>query len=97
MDTLEWLGLVTIFDSGTSLWYNRPSVGARVESKPFRKSHDEQIKLVSDLSWFDIDALIGLYNEIIDVFSASDEVDLIRRKLIARAVMERARKIGRLR
>ncbi len=95
-DTLEWLGLAPVFDSGTSLWYNRPGVGTRVESKPFRKSHDEQIKLVNDLSWYSADALNGLGDEIIDIFSKSGEVDAARRTSIARAVTERSAQIERL-
>lgn len=96
-DTLEWLGLAPVYDSGTSLWYNRPGVGSRVECKPFRKYHDEQIKLVDDLSWFDADALQGLDAEIVDIFSASGEVDEPRREAIAKAVTERAGQIERLR
>jgi hypothetical protein len=92
-DTLEWLGLAPVFDSGTSLWYNRPGVGGRVESKPFRKHHDDQIKLVDDLSWFDIGVLNGLDEEIADIFTASQEVDAGRRTAIAKAVLERAGQI----
>ncbi len=96
-DTLEWLGLAPVFDSGTSLWYNSLRVGTRVESKPFRKSHDEQIKLVDDFRWFDIGALRDLDDEIIDIFAASGEIDDARASAIARAVVERAGQIERLR
>jgi hypothetical protein len=44
-DTLEWLGFAPVYDSGTSLWYDK-RVGAKVQCKPFRKDHAEQIKLV---------------------------------------------------
>ena len=95
-DTLEWLGLAPVFDSGTSLWFNTQRVGLRVESKPFRKSHDEQIKLVNDLSWYSADALNSLGDEIVEIFSSSAEVDIARRTSIARAVMERSTQIERL-
>jgi hypothetical protein len=95
-DTLEWIGLAPVFDSGTSLWYNRPVVGGRVESKPFRKNHDDQIKLVEDLRWFDADALNGLDEEIATIFSASSEVDEARRSAIAQAVAKRAGQIEQL-
>lgn len=96
-ETLAWLGLAPVYDSGTSLWYNRPGVGLRVESKPFRKTHAEQIKLVDDLGWFDPGALEGLAGEIEGIFSASLEVDRARSAAIARAAAERAEQVGRMR
>jgi len=36
-ESLEWVGLAPIYDSGTSLWHNTQNVGSQVESKPFRK------------------------------------------------------------
>lgn len=94
--TLEWIGTSPIFDSGTSLWYNTQRVGSPVESKPFRKSHAEQIKLALDFSWFNLTALDGLKDEIIDVFSPSEDVDEKRRAAIASAVMERCVQIENL-
>ena len=93
VDTLEWLGQAPVFDSGTSLWHNTPHVGSAVESKPFRSKHSEQIKLVADLSWFDADALAGLYDEIIEIFAPSDRLDDKRRTEIASAVAERCDRI----
>jgi len=87
--TLEWLGTAPIFDSGTSLWYNTARVGSKVASKPFRKDHAEQIKLVSDFSWFDADALTGLEDEIAETLRVSEEVDAARSRAIAKAVQER--------
>lgn len=88
-DTLQWLGLAPVYDSGTSLWYNTQRVGSHVECKPFRKDHSEQIKLVNDLTWFDQNALNGLDSEILEILSSSEEVDESRRKAIAKSVLER--------
>ena len=96
-DTLAYLGLAPIYDSGTSLWHNTQRVGSRIESKPFRKDHAEQIKLVDDLAWFDVDALKGLDEEIQEIFSVSEEVDRPRRAAIAKAVADRTGHIERLR
>ena len=52
-DTLEYEGFAPIFDSGTSLWCDGSIVSNRTESKPFKKNHNSQIKLVTDLSWYD--------------------------------------------
>ena len=88
-NTLAWAGFAPVYDSGTSLWYDK-RVGAHVASKPFRSDHAEQVRLVDDLSWFDASSLNGLEDEVLAIFAASEEVDRTRRAEIARAVMERA-------
>ena len=51
-ETLEWSGICPIFDSGTSMWYNRPIRSSWVaKCKPFANTHEKQIKLVIDFSW----------------------------------------------
>jgi hypothetical protein len=97
VDTLEWLGFAPVYDSGTSLWYNRPNIGSRVESKPFRKTHEEQIKLVSDLSWFKLGARDELAERLNGVFAASPEIDEARRTAIVNAVMARIGMIEQMR
>jgi hypothetical protein len=94
-ETLEWLGLAPVYDSGTSLWHNTNTarVGSPTESKPFKKSHGEQIKLVSDLSWFDYEALNGLAEEITKIFEKSEDIDEARSVRIAEAVVARAGQI----
>jgi hypothetical protein len=97
-ETLEWLGLAPIFDSGTSLWHDTPAIGSFVECKPFTKNHASQIKLVEDLSWFDSRSLDGLDGEIIEIFSQAEytRIDENRRNRIAAAVMERCGQIERM-
>jgi hypothetical protein len=89
-ETLDWLGLAPIFDSGTSLWYNTARVGAKVETKPFYDSFDKQIKLVRDLEWFDFSALAGLEEEIIETLTPSPDINEARQHAIASFVMKRA-------
>jgi hypothetical protein len=95
-ETLEWLGAAPVYDSGTSLWHNTLRVGSPVESKPFRKSHVEQIKLVEDFSWFGYSALGGLDGEVIEILSQSEEIDERRRGAIASAVMGRCGQVERI-
>ena len=95
-ETLEWLGLAPVYDSGTSLWYDTPHVGSLVECKPFRKKHAEQIKLVEDLSWFSSFALDGLSAEIKEIFTPSERVDEKRREAIVSAVLDRCSHIEKL-
>jgi len=95
-DTLEWLGLAPVYDSGTSLWYNTARVGRPVESKPFKKSHEEQIGLVQDLEWFAYGAIEDIGRTICDVLSGSDDMDAPRREAIAHLVTERGRQIEQM-
>jgi hypothetical protein len=98
-NTLEWKGLAPVFDSGTSLWYDNLFIGRTAESKPFRRSHDEQIKLVPDLSWFDYGALCGIKDECAAILaqSQSEAMTAERRGRIASAVAERCESIERMR
>jgi hypothetical protein len=94
-ETLEWLGMAPVYDTGTSLWHETLHVGSNLPCKPFRKDHQEQIKLVNDLSWYNYTALDGFQEEIMGIFEASTEVDEARRAQIAEAVMQRAARINK--
>ena len=94
--TLEWFGLAPIFDSGTSLWYNTRFVGRETECKPFKKTHAEQIKLVSDWTWFDYAALEGLVGECAEILSHSNDIDAGRSDSIAAAITKRCEQVQRL-
>ena len=60
-ETLKWLGFAPIYDSGSSLGYDKMPAQMRSEKevvcKPFKNHHAEQIKLVSDFGWIDFDKL----------------------------------------
>ena len=71
-ETLEWLGAAPIYDSGTSLWYDTPTKAiphSDVESKPFKRKHGEQLKLVSSFDWLDISKLDGIEDDIMNIFA----------------------------
>ena len=90
-NTLEWLNVAPIFDSGTSLGYdkltNKIMTGENVECKPFKKTHDEQLKLVTSFDWIDFKALEGLADDIRAVFSNAQEyIDETRVNTIIRSV-----------
>ena len=94
-NTLEWQGAAPIFDSGTSLWYNRNTAQItrnNLTCKPFKKTHGEQLKLVSSLEWFEASKLDGIEDEILEVFSddkAAQYIDTERAKIIAAEVRNR--------
>jgi hypothetical protein len=52
-DTLEFTGFAPVYDSGTSLCYNRNAMQFnRYESKPFYTDCEKQLSLVTSLAWF---------------------------------------------
>lgn len=93
-DTLEWLGAAPIFDSGSSLGYDKlPGQimsGRGVECKPFKKTHAEQLKLISSFGWIDFDRLDGLDEEMREVFDqAGAYMDEARKDAIVSAYKSR--------
>jgi hypothetical protein len=93
-DTLEWVGFAPLFDCGTSLWHNSLDIGGKRKCQPFSQSHDEQLRLVSDLRWFDVDALNGVNREITEIFSRSHVIDEARRNAITAEVLKRAEAVA---
>lgn len=71
-ETLEWIGAAPIYDSGSSLGYDKlPEqiiTGKNVVCKPFKKKHEEQIRLVSSFGWIDFKALANIEEDIKAVF-----------------------------
>jgi hypothetical protein len=71
-ETLKWLSVAPIYDSGTSMWCKEMGAGIRAldektESKPFRSKHINQIELVKDFSWLSLDALDGIETEFAEI------------------------------
>ncbi len=95
-ETLEWIGFAPIYDSGSSLGYDKVVGQIRaerdIECKPFKKHHAEQLKLVSDFSWIDFDRLADVDELIIKTLSADDAKEYMdddRIKAIAETVNRR--------
>ena len=95
-DTLEWLSVAPIYDSGTSMWcrdFPTASNLIKVEGKPFKSTQEVQIKLVKDLSWLDLDALDCIEDEYADILSGSSslppEINLNRNKALCSALRAR--------
>ena len=92
-ETLEWIGVAPIFDSGSSLGYEQLPAQIRrsgiVECKPFKKHHKDQIKLVTSFDWLDFSKLDGIGSEISEILSnkrAAGFIDKYRISAIVDAV-----------
>ena len=72
-ETLEWLGFAPIFDSGSSLGYDKVAAqiraGRDIACKPFKKHHAGQLKLVSSFDWIDFENLKDVESMITAVLS----------------------------
>lgn len=75
-ETLEWIGMAPIYDSGSSLGYDKVAPEIRhsrdITCKPFKNHHEEQLKLVTDFSWIDFDRLSDVRELITETLSADD-------------------------
>lgn len=95
-NTLEWIGMAPIYDSGSSLGFDKLPQQMKsekdVDCKPFKKRHIEQLSLVTDFGWIDFDKIVDVGDIINDVFSdnrAADFIDVVRIKAIEDSVERR--------
>ncbi len=95
-ETLDWCGFAPIYDSGSSLGYDKLAgqirSGKEIVCKPFKKHHEEQLKLVSDFSWIDFDRLSDvdeLITKTLSAEGAKEYIDESRIKAIVETVSRR--------
>lgn len=97
---LEWMGFAPIFDSGSSLGYDKMSGEIRAERgivcKPFKRHHEEQLKLVRSYDWIPFENLVDVKEMICEVLSdeqAQEFMDERRIMAIADSVENRIQKL----
>lgn len=78
-NTLKWLGAAPIYDTGSSMGYNKTALQIRrkdgVICKPFKNTHNEQLRLVTSFDWLDLSKLNGLRDELSEVYAQGvDEI-----------------------
>lgn len=102
-ETLEWIGMAPIYDSGTSFGYDKNSTQIYMERdvvcKPFKNSHKEQLKLVSLYSWIDFSKLSDIRELVFDIFSETGAVGYIdetRVKAICDTTQRRIRELNEI-
>ena len=101
--TLQWLGFAPIYDSGSSLGYDKMPMQIRAEKevicKPFKNHHTEQLKLVSDFGWIDFDRLDdteALIESVLTIEYAEEYIDASRIQAITGAVRRRIENLFKL-
>lgn len=93
-DTLEWLGPAPIYDSGSCLGYDKltPQIrsGAGITCKPFKRTHQDQLRLVTSFAWLDLSKVGGIDQGIRETFTGAEEfIDQERVEAIASSVNRR--------
>lgn len=99
-NTLEFLGPTPIFDSGTSMWHDIPTINifgdTDMPSKPFEKTHSKQMKLVNSFDWCDVKALNGIEEEWNEILKTSPFIDALRRDALIEALKHRVKDLERI-
>lgn len=97
VETLEWIGLAPIYDSGTSLWHDKLTRAinplGEIETKPFYSNTSRQMELVSDFSWIPFEELQHLKDDIREIFVPSDFIDEERIEVLSKAVNTRVEEL----
>lgn len=94
-ETLKWIGFAPIYDSGSSLGYDKMPAqirsGQDITCKPFKKHHEEQLKLVSDFSWIDFERLKDV-NSLIEEVLTAEGTEAYMDETRVQAIKESARR-----
>ena len=82
-ETLEWIGAAPIYDSGSSLWFDKPLSMIQpavfgLPCKPFKTDQNEQIKLVTSFDWLDLSKLKDIDEEYYEILRGSPFIDSAR-------------------
>lgn len=85
-DTLEWIGMAPIYDSGSSLGYDKNVAlmkdSQEVICKPFKNNHEDQLKLVTSFDWIDFESLSSIGTIIKEAFSDERVLDYMDERRI---------------
>lgn len=101
-ETLEWIGAAPIFDNSTSLWHDTltPQIPtAELICKPFKKTHGEQLSLVSTYDWLDLSVLDNIENDIFSIFDdekARKYIDTGRAEMIVTQLRKRINRLSEI-
>ncbi len=93
--TLKWVGAAPIFDCGNSLWFNlqsseiKPEDDSELKTPLWKKNPTYNLKLVTDLSRFDLSVLDGVEDEIRVLLETSQHIKEPRIGTLCSAVRTR--------
>lgn len=95
-ETLEWIGMAPIYDSGSSLGYDKLPGQMKSEKdvgcKPFKNHHIEQLQLVQSFEWLDLsklDDVEDIIRETLGLDTDENYIDEYRINAVVNAVKRR--------
>lgn len=73
-NTLEWVKAAPIFDSGSSLGYDKIScdIDKNIKCKTFKSTHEKQLALVKSFDWVDFSKLNGVEDDVAEIMSTDN-------------------------
>lgn len=99
-NTLEWLGMAPIYDSGSSLGYTKKEdqlfSEADTNCKPFKACHSEQIRLVQTRDWLDFGKTEQVEEMILSLLSKEETVRFLSKERIHSIARSTAHRIDLL-
>ena len=102
-ETLEWVGMAPIYDSGSSLGYDKlpgqMKADKDVGCKPFKNHHLEQLRLVRSFDWLDLEKLNDIEDVIKETFAQDDAeeyIDEYRVRSIVNSVKRRIQNLEQI-
>lgn len=99
-DTLEYEGVAPIYDSGTSLWFDKADkqidFSEAIQAKPFKKTQAEQIKLVKRFDWLDISKLAGFEEEVSEILKKADTITPERRERLCLGIKNQIKALDQI-
>jgi hypothetical protein len=87
-ETLRWTKPAPIFDSEASLWKGEIRINPLndIASKPFKRLHSEQIRLVKNYKWLDFSTLRDINGEIYTILESNASLEAERKQAICRGI-----------
>ena len=98
VDTLKYIKVAPIFDSGSSLWANTPNnrIGEDYKAKPFNSDAYKQISGIKNLEWLNLDKLVGFDEEVRNILKLNPNIDNERTQKIIIEINKRIEKVKEL-
>lgn len=102
-ETLEWIGMAPIYDSGSSLGYDKLPGQMKSEKdvgcKPFKNHHIEQLQLVQSFEWLDLsklDDVEDIIRETLALDTDENYIDEYRINAVVNAVKRRLQNLDQV-
>jgi hypothetical protein len=79
-NTLEWLKIAPVFDSGRSLWCDKTNISninaeRKTDSRAFMNANEDQISLIKKIDWFDLTKLEGVFEQFHHILNKNKDME----------------------